>query len=93
MNETNYESLGSEIKALAKEKVKELFEKKRPRKQLDTRVHPQTNHTIVDQGCSWTTPWKIVWVMFLNWVFIKASLHHIFWEIVHFWEFQLNETN
>ena len=25
------------------------------RKQLDTIVYPQTNHTIVYQGCSWTT--------------------------------------
>ena len=28
------------------------------RKQLDTIVYPQTNHTIVYQGCSWTTPLK-----------------------------------
>ena len=27
-------------------------------KQLDTIVYPQTNHTIVYQGCSWTTPLK-----------------------------------
>ena len=28
------------------------------RKQLDTIVYPQTNHTIVYQGCSWTAPLK-----------------------------------
>ena len=28
------------------------------RKQLDTIVYPQTNHTIVYQGCSWTTTLK-----------------------------------
>ena len=28
------------------------------RKQQDTIVYPQTNHTIVYQGCSWTTPLK-----------------------------------
>ena len=31
------------------------------RKQLDTIVYPQTNHTIVYQGCSWTTPLKNCW--------------------------------
>ena len=34
-------------------------------------------------------PWKIVWVMFFNWVLIR---HHIFWETGHFWEFQMKET-
>ena len=43
---------------IAKEKVKGMFEKNHLRKQLDTIVTPQTNHTIVDQGCSWTTPSK-----------------------------------
>ena len=28
------------------------------RKQLDTIVYPQTNYTILYQGCSWTTPLK-----------------------------------
>ena len=32
--------------------------KQQLRKQLDTIVYPQTNHTIVYQGCSWTTPLK-----------------------------------
>ena len=35
-----------------------MFEKKHLRKQLDTIVDPQNKHTIVDQGCSWTTPLK-----------------------------------
>ena len=45
---------------LAKEKVKEMMEKKimTSGKQLDTIVYPQTNHTIVYLGCSWTTPLK-----------------------------------
>ena len=34
-------------------------------------------------------PWKIVWVMFFNWVLIR---HHIFWETGRFWEFQMKET-
>ena len=34
-------------------------------------------------------PWKVVWVMFFNWVLIR---HHIFWEAGHFWEFQMKET-
>ena len=33
-------------------------------------------------------PWKIVCVMFFNWVLIR---HHIFWEIGHFWEIQIKE--
>ena len=33
--------------------------------------------------------WKIVWVMFFNWVLISR---HIFWETGHFWEFQMKET-
>jgi len=35
-----------------------MFEKKHLRKQLGTIVGPQNKHTIVDQGCSWTTPLK-----------------------------------
>ena len=45
-------------KAFAKEKVKGMFEKNHFRKQLDTIVDPPNKHTIVDQGCSWTTPLK-----------------------------------
>ena len=45
-------------KTFAKEKVKGMFEKKHFRKQLDTIVDPQNKHTIVDQGCLWTTPLK-----------------------------------
>ena len=42
------------------EKVKEMMEKKimTSGKQLETIVYPQTNHTIVYLGCSWTTPLK-----------------------------------
>jgi len=40
MKETKKESLGSKRKTLAKEKVKGLFEKNHPRKQLDTKVYP-----------------------------------------------------
>ena len=42
------------------EKVKEMMEKNiiPSGKQLDTIVYPQTNHTIVYPGCSWTTPLK-----------------------------------
>ena len=43
---------------LVKEQVKGMQPKHRFRKQLDTIVYPQTNHTIVYQGCSWTTPLK-----------------------------------
>ena len=35
-------------------------------------------------------PWKIVCVMFFNWVLLR---HHIFWEMEHFWEFYIKETN
>ena len=58
------------------------------RKQLDTIVYPQTNHTIVYQVAHGLPPWKIVWMMFFNWVLIR---YHIFWKIDHFWEFQMKE--
>ena len=35
-----------------------MVEKNNLRKQLDKIVYPQTNQTIVYQGCSWTTPLK-----------------------------------
>ena len=44
--------------ALAKDKVKGMFEKNHLRKQLDTIVNPPNKHTMVDRGCSWTTPLK-----------------------------------
>ena len=50
--------LSKRKQTLAKEKGKEMVGKKHLRKQLDTIVYPQTNHTIVYQGCSWTTPLK-----------------------------------
>ena len=51
------------------------------RKQLDIIVYPQTNHTIVYQGYSWTTLLKNCLSHVFNWVLIR---HHIFWEIRHF---------
>ena len=39
------------------EKVKEMMVKKSSHQNPgDTIVYPQTNHTIVYLGCSWTTP-------------------------------------
>ena len=35
-----------------------IAKKNHHRKQQDTIVYPQTNQTIVYQGCSWTTPLK-----------------------------------
>ena len=35
-----------------------MFETNHLGKQLDTIVNPPNKHTIVDQGCSWTTPLK-----------------------------------
>ena len=35
---------------------------------MDRIEDPQNNHTIEDQGGSWTTPLKIVWVQCFNWV-------------------------
>ena len=41
------------------EKVKEMMEKKSSHQNPgDTIVYPQTNHTIVYLGCSWTNPLK-----------------------------------
>ena len=48
---------------------------------FDTIVDHHNKHTIVDQGCSWTTPLKNCLDVFLNWVLIRRS---IFWEIGHF---------
>ena len=52
--------LSKRKQTIAKEKGEEMVEKKKHnlRKQLDTIVYPQTNQTIVYQGCSWTTPLK-----------------------------------
>ena len=54
--------LSKRKQTLAKEKEKEIAKVEKNnnhlRKQLDTIVYPQTNHTIVYQGCSWTTPLK-----------------------------------
>ena len=67
-----------------------MFEKKKHlMNQLDTIVDPQNKHTIVDQGCSWTTPLKNCLCCFFNWV---LKWHSIFWEIGHFWKFEVKET-
>ena len=66
------------------------------RKQLATIVYPQTNHSIVYQGCSWTSFWKIVLMFSLNkisyiyiysYIIIYYLLYIIIiyiWEIEHF---------
>jgi len=62
-------------KKIAKETVKGMFEKKKLlRKQLDTIVGPQNKHTIVDQGCSWTTPLKKLCGCCLFWVLIRHPI-------------------
>ena len=45
-------------KNYSKGKEKLFFEKKHTKKQWDTIENPQNNHTIEDQGGSWTTPLK-----------------------------------
>ena len=50
-------------------------------KKLDTIEGPQNNHTIGDQGGSWTTSLKSVWVQCFNGVLTR---HPIFWEKIHF---------
>ena len=49
------------------------------KKKLDTIVDPQNKHTIVDQGCSWTTPLKNCLSAVFNWVLKKVS--YIFWKL------------
>ena len=44
---------------IAKEKEKGLFEKKTQEAAGHNSEPPQKKYTIVDQGCSWTTPLKI----------------------------------
>ena len=43
---------------IAKEKVKGMFDKKSPQEAAGHNSDPPNKHTIVDQGCSWTTPSK-----------------------------------
>ena len=50
-------------------------------KKLDTIEDHHYKHTIEDQGCSWTTPLKIVWMLFFYWVLKR---HPIFCDIKHF---------
>ena len=35
-----------------------MFEKKTPQEAAGHNSGPPNKHTIVDQGCLWTTPWK-----------------------------------
>ena len=78
---------------LAKEKVKEMIEKKKNhdlRKAAGHNSVPSKQTTLLCiRVAHGLPPWKIVWVMFFNWVLIR---HHIFWELGHFWEFQMKET-
>ena len=78
-------------KTLAKEKVEGMVEKKSPQEAAGHNSEPpKQNHTIVDQGCSWTTPLKKMFELcFLIGFLIR---HHKFWEIRHFWDFQMKET-
>ena len=64
IKEINWENKGK--KALAKEKVKGLFEKTQLKKQLDTIVDPQNKHTIVDHDHSCFFGWLklILWKPF-----------------------------
>ena len=50
-------------------------------KELDTIEDPQNNHTIGDQGGSWTTSLKSVRVQCFNGVLTR---HPMFWEKIHF---------
>ena len=78
--------LSERKQTLPKDKGKDMVEKKHLRKQLDTIVHPQTNHTIVYQGCSWTTTLKIClgYVFYLG--FKKASYILGNWAFLGFYE-------
>ena len=43
-------------KSRSKGHEKTILENVHPEKKLDTIEDPHNNHTIEDQGCSWTTP-------------------------------------
>ena len=62
-----------EKKLWQRKRERECLKKIRPRKQLDTMVDPQNKHTIVDQGCWWTTPLKNCLDAFFCLGFNKAS--------------------
>ena len=62
-----------EKKLWQRKRERECLKKIRPRKQLDTTVDPQNKHTIVDQGCWWTTPLKNCLDAFFCLGFNKAS--------------------
>ena len=77
------------------EKVKEMMEKRimTSGKQLDTIVYPQTNHTIVYLGCSWTTPLKNCLSDVFKLGFNKASYILGNWTFLRISrEFQMKET-
>ena len=59
------------------------------RQQLGTIVGPKTNILLRIRVAHGLPPWKIVGVLFFNWVLAR---HHIFWEIGHFWEFRMKQT-
>jgi len=51
-----------------------MFEKKSHQEAAGHNSGPQNKHTIVDRGCSWTTPLKNC----LDAVFLMLIRHHIF---------------
>ena len=76
-------------KSIVKEMRKSLWQKKYIRKKLYTIEGPHNNHTIWDQGCSWTTQGETLFGcnILYNLGFIG---HHIFWEIEQVQGFQKN---
>ena len=76
------------------EKVKEMMEKKSSHQNPgDTIVYPQTNHTIVYLGCSWTTPLKNCLSDFFKLGFNKASYILGNWAFLRISRvFQMKET-
>ena len=59
-------------KSYSKGKEKRILEKNTSNKTGHNRLEgPQNKHTIEDQGCSWATPSKKVWVLFISWDFDK----------------------
>ena len=60
-------------KSYSKGKEKGFWKMFIPKKNLHTREDPHNNHTIEDQGCSWTTPLKNCLGAMCYWGFNKAS--------------------
>ena len=65
------------------------FWKKFIKKKLYAIEDPHNNHTIADQGCSWTTPLTNCLGAMFNGVLIR---HPIFWEMRHFEKSQKKGT-